>query len=34
VNFLVSDRWVFRGPLWPVADLDARTSGSRGTELR
>jgi len=33
VNFLVSDRWVFRGPLWPVADLDAKTSAAGGTEL-
>lgn len=29
-NFLVSDRWVFRGPLWPVAELDAKTSAGSG----
>jgi putative flippase GtrA len=24
VNFLVSDRWVFRGPLWPVAGMESK----------
>lgn len=28
-NFLVSDRWVFRGPLWPMAGLDTRTDVPR-----
>ena len=30
VNFLVSDRWVFRAPLWPVADLRPRDSQPSG----
>src|SRR5262249_2136874 len=25
-NFLVSDQWVFRGPLWPVAEVGAKKS--------
>jgi putative flippase GtrA len=26
VNFLVSDRWVFQGPLWPVPEVGAKKS--------
>lgn len=29
VNFLVSDRWVFRGPLWPVAQADPACRDAR-----
>jgi len=29
VNFLVSDRWVFRAPMWPVPDLTAKAPDSR-----
>ena len=30
VNFLVSDRWVFRTPMWPLAELAARNSQPGG----
>ncbi len=26
VNFMVSDRWVFQGPLWPAAEVQAKKS--------
>jgi len=31
VNFLVSDRWVFRAPLWPAAEVRVKATGSNGS---
>ena len=31
VNFLVSDRWVFRAPLWPVSEVRVKATSSNAS---